>query len=182
MISLLKHIVSSIEIFWINHILFHIPSHDFRNLMLRMSRAHIGKGSRICLNAYIRKPKRLSIGRNSLILNGVILDALGGITIEDDVSISFRAIICSGGHDINTPYFDGDHRPIYICKHAWIGVGATILKGVTIGEGAVVCAGSVVNKDVPPYAIVGGVPAKIIGQRSRDLVQQVNIKRRHNLM
>lgn len=72
----------------------------------------------------------------------------------------------SGGHDMNSPSFEGRHRPIVICDYAWIGVGATILQGVTIGEGAVVAAGAVVTKDVDPYIVVGGSPAKVIGKRN----------------
>lgn len=180
-ISELKYYASCVEFFWINHILFHIPCHDFRNAMLRISRAHIGKKTRLNLGVMIRAPKNLSIGNNCYILNDAFLDALGGLTIHDDVTISFRSVICSGGHDINSPYFNGDHKPIIIHSHVWIGVGATILKGVTIGEGAVVSAGAVVTKDVPPYAIVGGVPAKIIGERQRNVIQQVNISHKHNL-
>lgn len=59
--------------------------------------------------------------------------------------------------------------------HVWIGSNATILKGITIGEGAVVCAGAVVTKDVPSFTIVGGVPAKIIGKRNQGIVRQVEI-------
>lgn len=61
--------------------------------------------------------------------------------------------------------FEGEHLPIIIGDYVWVGVNATILKGVKIGDGAVVAAGAVVVEDVPPYTIVGGVPAKIIGQR-----------------
>lgn len=75
----------------------------------------------------------------------------------------------AGGHDVNSVDFAGDHRPIQIDDYVWIGVGATVLRGVHIGEGAVVCAGAVVTKDVAPYDIVAGVPAKKIAERNHEL-------------
>ena len=66
---------------------------------------------------------------------------------------------------MNHPQFIDTYKPIVICDYAWIGMRATILGGVTIGEGAVVMAGAVITHDVPPYAVVGGVPAKVIRQR-----------------
>jgi maltose O-acetyltransferase len=101
------------------------------------------------------------------------LEAKGGISIEDGVVISSRVTILSSSHDHNShesmPYDGRDVlRPVRLKKAVWIGYGALILPGVTIGEGAIVGAGAVVTKDVEPGAIVGGNPAHVIGVRKND--------------
>ena len=88
---------------------------------------------------------------------------MGGITIEDDVLIGPKVNLITENH----PLDPGDRKalltkPIIIKRNAWIGAGATILPGVTIGENSVVAAGAVVSRDVLPNVVVGGVPAKII--------------------
>jgi acetyltransferase-like isoleucine patch superfamily enzyme len=88
---------------------------------------------------------------------------LGGITIEDHVLIGPKVNLITENHPVNP----ADRKSlvlgsIHIKKNAWIGAGATILPGVTIGENSIVAAGSVVNKDVPDNTIVGGIPAKLI--------------------
>jgi len=65
---------------------------------------------------------------------------------------------------------------VVVGDYVWIGARATILPGVTIGRGAVVAAGALVSRDVPPYAVVGGVPAKVIGERARDLRYTLNFR------
>ena len=77
------------------------------------------------------------------------------ITIEDHVTLSFRVSIAAHGHHNKV-------AAVRIRKNAWIGTGAIILQGVEVGEGSIVAAGAVVNKDVPPHTLVGGVPAKLI--------------------
>lgn len=171
LVDILKHYATVIESFFCNRIVTFIPCRVLRNTLYRLCRAKIGKHVRIYIGCRTRKTKSLRIGNNCNILDGTILDALGGITIGNDVSISFRCNLISGGHDIQDPYFPGDHRPIVIHDHVWIGAGATVIRGVTIGEGAVVCAGAVVTKDVEPYTVVGGVPAKTIGRRNKVIRQ-----------
>lgn len=97
------------------------------------------------------------------------MDGRGIVKIGNSVSISHRVAIVSAGHDPQSPTFGYRSAPITIGDYVWIGVNATILKGVTIGEGAVVAAGAVVTKDVEPYAIVAGVPARKIGERPKGL-------------
>ena len=89
------------------------------------------------------------------------------IVIKENVFFGHRVMVLTPQHDYNHVGLDRQKvitaKPIHIDKNAWIASGAIILGGVTVGEGAVVAAGAVVNKDVPPFTIVGGVPAKVIG-------------------
>jgi maltose O-acetyltransferase len=100
-----------------------------------------------------------------VINHGCLLYTTGGLIIGENVSISSGVWLVTGTHDMNDPQFPDSYKPIVIGHHAWIGMRATILAGVTIGEGAVVMAGAVVARDVPPYAVVGGVPARFVTQR-----------------
>lgn len=87
----------------------------------------------------------------------------GGIEIGDGVLIGHNVVLATINHDLLPQNNRKNHyAPIKIGNHVWIGSNATVLSGVTIGEWAVVAAGAVVTKDVPPYTVVGGVPAKII--------------------
>jgi acetyltransferase-like isoleucine patch superfamily enzyme len=105
----------------------------------------------------------ITIGKNVFINHACSFLDMGGITIEDDVLIGPRVNLTTENH----PLEPADRRalickPILIKRNAWIGAGATILPGVTVGENAVVAAGAVVSKDVPANTVVGGVPAKVI--------------------
>jgi len=105
----------------------------------------------------------ITIGRNVFINHACSFLDLGSITIEDDVLIGPRVNLTTENH----PLDPADRktlvcRPILIKRNAWIGAGATVLPGVTIGENAVVAAGAVVNKDVAPNTVVAGVPARMI--------------------
>lgn len=153
----------------LNNIFTYVPSHYIRKNMFRLMGGKIGKRSRMDIGCFVAWPKRLSIGDNTHINRSCILQPFAPIIIGDNVCISFRCNIVAGGHNVNSPSFESDHRPIQIDDHVWIGVGATILRGVHIGKGAVVSAGSIVIRDVEPFAIVAGVPAKKIGERCHDL-------------
>lgn len=165
----MKRFCSAIIHYVFNNIITYIPSHVIRNLYLKCFKCKIDNKSRIDLTTNINRISKLQIGNNTHINRGCILRADGGISIGNNVSISYRCNIMSGGHIVNSPTFEGEHKPIIIEDYVWIGVGATILKGVTIGRGAVIAAGSVVTKDVPQYAIVAGIPAKVIGERNNNL-------------
>ena len=93
------------------------------------------------------------------------MDARGGIYIDHDTNISSHTTFITGSHDIDDPKFKASFKPIHIGHHCWIGTGATVLQDVTIGDGAIVAAGAVVTKDIPPYEVWGGVPAKFIRKR-----------------
>ena len=97
-----------------------------------------------------------------------LLDGRGIIEIGNNVSISHGVKLITGGHNIRHRNFPGIYEKIKIEDYAWLGVNCVILKGITIGKGAVVAAGAVVTKDVPEYTIVGGIPAKPIGKRTKN--------------
>jgi putative colanic acid biosynthesis acetyltransferase WcaF len=123
----------------------------------------------IMLGSQVHEPKRLRVGRNCAIGKQCVLDARGDITIGRDVNISSHAQLQTAKHLIDDPDFAHDYSPITIGDRAWIAEGAMVLGGVTIGEGAIVTARSVVTKDVAAFSVVGGVPARPIRERSRDL-------------
>jgi acetyltransferase-like isoleucine patch superfamily enzyme len=141
-----------------NHVIAHIPSHTVRLAWYR----HV-LGWRIWPGASMK----VSIGKGSVINHGCLLYTTGGLVIGENVSISAGAWLVTGTHDMNDPLFPDRYMPIAIGNYAWIGTRATILAGVTIGEGAVIMAGAVVTRDVPPYAVVGGIPARFISQRTQ---------------
>lgn len=112
---------------------------------------------------YTNYGRHISLGKNVFINHACSFLDLGGIVIEDDVMIAPRVNITSENHPTD-PATRKTLVPqaVRICRNAWIGAGATILPGVTVGENAVVAAGAVVHRDVPPNTVVGGIPARPI--------------------
>ena len=140
-----------------------------RKIFLRLCGCKIKKKSKIDLNTYFLEPRRLNVGRYSHINQGCVVDARGFIDIGENVSISHKVSLITGSHDINSSSFNGVFKPIVIDDYVFVGCNATILGGIHLGVGCVVCAGAVVTKDVPPYCVVAGVPARIIEKRTHDL-------------
>lgn len=101
------------------------------------------------------------IGKNVMIMPDCLMMSRGGITIEDGAMIAANVQLISNNHDLYERQILLC-KPVRICRNAWVGAGATILPGVTVGENAVVAAAAVVTKDVPANTIVAGNPAKII--------------------
>jgi maltose O-acetyltransferase len=131
----------------------------------------LGNGCGILMGCEIRRGDRISLGNNVVVNRGVLLDGRGGLlTIGDNVDIAQEAVIWTLGHDPHDDYHRDKPGPVTIGDYAWIGHRAIIMPGVTIGRGAVVAAGAVVTRDVPPMTIVGGVPAKTIGVRRSKLL------------
>ncbi|MCD8194444.1 MAG: sugar O-acetyltransferase [Tannerellaceae bacterium] len=134
-----------------------------RDLLSRITGSTIDESVAVFTPLYINYGKHTSIGKNVFInFNCTLLD-MGGITIEDDVLIGPNVSVLTEGHPVSP---ENRHSlipaPIHIKKNAWIGAGATILQGVTIGENAIIAAGAVVTKDVPDNVVAGGIPARII--------------------
>ena len=136
---------------------------EIRDLLSQITGTEIDESVAVFTPLYINYGKHTKIGKNVFINFDCTFLDLGGITIEDNVLIAPKVSLLSEGHP--TSIADRHSlipKPIHIKKNAWIGANATILQGVTIGENAVVAAGSVVSQDVPDNAIVGGIPAKFI--------------------
>lgn len=105
---------------------------------------------------------RVKFGKGVFINHSAILSASGGIEFEDGVMVAPGVRIATINHDMNNRHTIYTYGKVTIKQNAWLGMNVTICPGVTIGRYAVVAAGAVVTKDVPDYAVVGGVPAKII--------------------
>jgi acetyltransferase-like isoleucine patch superfamily enzyme len=123
----------------------------------------IDKSTRIFPPFYTNFGRRITLGKNVFVNHACSFLDMGGITIENDVLIGPKVSLLSEGHPVH-PNERQSLVPgrIHIKANAWIGAGATILPGVTIGENSVVAAGAVVSKDVPANTVVGGIPARHI--------------------
>lgn len=155
---------------WIeNNVVAIIPLWCVRGIYHRMMGMKIGRGSQLNMRTYLLGPGSFSIGEHSHVNPGCLIDYRGGVEIGSCVSISHRVMLITGGHDVQSKEFCEIRKPIKIGDYVWIGAGATVLQGVDVGEGAVVAAGAVVVNDVAPFTIVGGVPAKKIGERAKEL-------------
>jgi acetyltransferase-like isoleucine patch superfamily enzyme len=156
-----------------NHVVAHTPSYTFRHLWYgRVLGMHLGHGAAVHLGCHIWfygpggiRRAGVSIGKNSRINRGCTLDLRGGLHIGDNASVSAEATILTSARMANSKG-SGEGKPVVIEDNAWIGVRAMIMPGVTVGRGAVVSAGAVVMRDVPPLAIVFGSPARPVGARS----------------
>ena len=169
-----------------NHVISHIPSYALRRAWYRyMLGWHIEPDVFILMGQYVQMAgarssgRKVSIGKGTIINYGCLLYTTGGLIIGEHVSISAGAWLVTGSHDTNDPQFAAFFKPIVIGNYVWIGMRATVLAGVTIGDGAVIMAGAMVTHDVPPYAIVGGVPAKVIKQRD---AQEFSYPLHHQLL
>jgi acetyltransferase-like isoleucine patch superfamily enzyme len=169
---MMKYVFASFIRYATNHIIGHIPSYTVRHAWYRRILGwRIGPKAAILMGQYVQMAgvrtsgQKVSIGRGTVINQGCLLYTTGGLVIGENVSISAGVWLVTGTHDMNDPQFVDSYKPIVIGDHAWIGIRATILAGIIIGEGAVVMAGAVVTHDVAPYTVVGGVPARVIAQR-----------------
>jgi len=136
-----------------------------RPLLYRLCRFDIARSATLQGGIRFFHVGRLAVGEGTLVNRGVYLDNRGGLSIGSQVSIAHDVRIYTMGHDIHDPSFSTRSKPVRIDDHAVVFAGAMLMPGVHLGEGAVVMAGAVVTKSVPPYRIVGGNPAQDIGQR-----------------
>jgi acetyltransferase-like isoleucine patch superfamily enzyme len=165
-----NQLLSEFRIYICNELISRFPSHRVRNWFYRKVMGFtIGNRSTVFMHCSFDCTVGFSIGQNSVVNSGCRLDARGGIKIGSNVGISQQVTILTADHDLNFPDFGGRSREVIIDDYAFIGTRAMILPGVIIGKGAIVAAGAVVTKDVAPYTVVAGVPAKAIKERRKDL-------------
>jgi maltose O-acetyltransferase len=165
-------------LFVTNRIIARVPSHTLRLCWYRRIMSfQIERGSIIFMDAWVDGRRGLRIGPRSVINQRCRLDTRGGICIGSNVSISAEVCILTADHDLNSRTFEGRQRPVVISDYVFIGTRAMILPGVTLGKGAAVAAGAVVTKDVEPFVIVAGVPARPIGRRRDDFNYHVSYRR-----
>jgi acetyltransferase-like isoleucine patch superfamily enzyme len=169
-----RSVVVSVLNYLTNHIIAHVPSFAVRHFWYRHAlRIEVGPGTRVHMGCdvwfYGPTVNRLAgacFGSYSRINRRCMLDVRGGLRIGTSVSVSPEVAILTASHDMNDPRFGLVHGRVVIDDYAWIGSRATILPNVTVGRGAVIAAGSVVTRDVPPMTVVAGAPAKPIGMRN----------------
>lgn len=143
----------------------HLPSHTLRRLAFGLAGGKIGRGSAIHMSVRYFNPAGIEIGSDSIIGFGSFLDGRDSLIIGNHVDIASGVQIYNSEHDIHAEKFEPTTGSVEIGDYVFIGPGSIILPQVKIGRGAIIAAGAVVTKDVPDFAIVGGVPAKIIGER-----------------
>lgn len=157
-----------------------IPSNSLRKLIYRMLCGRIESNVTIHFGTEIRCPRKLRIGKGTIIGDNAILDARCGLTMGENVNLSSNVSIYTLQHDHRDPYFRCNETQkkmsVEIDDRVWLGSNVIVLPGVHIGEGAVCCAGCVVTKDIPPYSVVAGIPAKKVGERPRVLKYEFNGK------
>jgi len=165
-----NQIFSEFRLYICNELASRFPSHRVRGWFYKsVMDFKIGKGTAIFLHCSFDCKGGLSIGNQSVVNAKCRLDTRGGITIGNSVSVSQEVIILTADHDLAEANFAGRNKAVVIDDYAFIGTRAMILPGITVGKGAIVAAGSVVTKDVPPYMVVAGTPAKVIKERRKDL-------------
>ena len=143
----------------------YIPSHTIRNIKYKFFGMKIGKGSTLHMWANFFDPRNITIGEDTIIGDHAFLDGRDKLIIGNHVDIASSVMIYNSEHDLSKDDFSAILAPVEIDDFCFIGPRVTIMPGVKIGKGAAVAGGAVVTKDVDPFTIVGGVPAKLIGER-----------------
>ncbi len=145
--------------FKINHTMPFTPEYD--SLVKELFCNGFGQGSRVMPGITAVRACNVRIGNNVVVMNNCLMMGAGGITIDDDVRIAANVQLISNNHDLQ----DREVllcKPVHLKRNCWIGAGASIMPGVTVGENAVVGTASVVTHDVPDNTVVVGSPARVI--------------------
>ncbi|MDE6821792.1 DapH/DapD/GlmU-related protein [Bacteroides acidifaciens] len=159
-----------------------IPSRHLRKWLYKGLGVKMGRNVVLHFKTEIRSPYNLVLGKGTIIGDNAVLDARMGLVLGDNVNLSSNVSIWTLQHDHRDPNFACSQRKrmnVEIGERAWLGCNVIVLPGVRIGEGAVCCAGCVVTKDVEPYTVVAGIPAKKVGERPKGLVYEFDGKSCH---
>ncbi len=141
---------------------YHTPE-ELRELMSRLTGRKVDDTFRLFPPFYTDFGKNIIMGKDVFLNSGCHFQDQGVIRIGDGALIGHNVVIATINHDLDPRNGRRNHyAPVTIGDHVWIGSNAAILPGVTIGDWAVIAAGAVVTRDVEPYTVVGGVPAKVI--------------------
>lgn len=141
------------------------PFNRWRLFLLRAFGAKVAPESFVYGSARIWYPPHLELNKHSRIAPGVTVYSVAKVTLEDYAIVSQGTHLCSAGHDIEDAYFQTVARPITICKRAWVAAEAFIGPGVTVGEGAVLGARGCAFRDLEPWTVYVGNPARVIKRR-----------------
>jgi acetyltransferase-like isoleucine patch superfamily enzyme len=147
-----------------------VPVLWLRGFLLRPAFKRCGRNLQVARRVTINFPSRVEIGRDVYFATGCWLHARGGVVVEDEVMIGPYAVLISADHmQIDGSYRRGPSRlaPILLCRGSWVAAHASVTSGVVIGPGALLAANSVATHDIPPFAIAGGVPARVIDKGNR---------------
>ena len=153
------------KLFLIHLVSLHCPFYSLRRLIFVFAGAQIGKGTVIHMGCKFFEPGGVIVGEDTKIGDRAFLDGRASLKIGDHVDVASEVMIYNSEHDIESKEFEAREEPVEIGDYVFIGPRAVVLPGVKIGKGAVIAAGAVVTCDVPDFTIVGGVPAKVIGER-----------------
>ena len=169
----LKKIVTRIYNWYLDFMLMclhclndHLPCHNLRNLAFKLAGGRLGAGSVIHMGARYFQPRGIEIGQDSIVGYRAFLDGRAALVIGNHVDIASEVMIYNSEHDINSEDFHAIVAAVEIGDYAFIGPRVIIMPGVKVGRGAIVGGGAVVTKDVPEYAVVGGIPAKVLSERT----------------
>lgn len=143
----------------------YFPSHFVRNIFYKLCGIKLGRKATFHMGARFYNPKNISVGEGTIIGDHIFIDGRAKVTIGKHTDIASQVMIYNSEHDLSDPSFKAIEEPVTIGDYCFIGPRVIIMPGVNIGDGAVVAGGAVVTKDVPENSIVGGVPAKVIGER-----------------
>lgn len=142
-----------------------VPIHTIRFIFYTLEGVKMGPGVHIHMGTQFFKPENISVGEGTIIGQNAFLDGRAKLEIGKFVDIASDVMIYNSEHNINAEDFSPTYGDVSIGDYCFIGPRVIILPGVKIGKGAIVAAGAVVTKDVEDFKIVGGVPAKEIGDR-----------------